>query len=467
MTSILWFRKDLRLQDNPALLQLSQLSDDFIPVYILDDTLNPTEQLGVSQRWWLYNSLKSLDQNLQKYYKTPLRLFKGNPQEILEKIVKETKSTGLFWNRCYDSHSLHLDKKIKESFQKRIPVESFNGSLLLEPWKALKKDNTPFKVFKPFYNFYMSHLEIESPIDVPKNLRNGSKTLAGESIEKWGLTSINKDLERRWNPGEKGAHERLDEFIEGSINNYSYDRDFPNKNKTSCLSAHLTFGEISPHSIWRSLLDDSLLEREKEKFQQEIVWREFCYHTLFHTPSLKKDNFNKKFDDFPWSDDQLLFQLWKEGKTGYPLVDAGMRELKTTGWMHNRSRMVTASFLTKHLLIDWRKGAEWFLEILVDADLASNSFNWQWVAGSGTDASPYFRIFNPTLQAKKFDPEGGYIRKWVPELNKLSNTEIQCPWTVPEETLKKRGVVLGTTYPFPIINHEEGRKKALYFYQNL
>jgi len=214
MTSILWFRKDLRLQDNPALLQLSQLSDDFIPVYILDDTLHPTEQLGISQRWWLHNSLKSLDQSLQKYYKTPLRFFKGNPQEILEQIVRETKSTGLFWNRCYDSHSLHRDKRIKESFQKTITVESFNGSLLLEPWKALKKDNTPFKVFKPFYNFYMSHLEIESPIDIPKNLRNGSKTLVGESIEKWGLTSANKDLEERWNPGEKGAHERLGEFID-------------------------------------------------------------------------------------------------------------------------------------------------------------------------------------------------------------------------------------------------------------
>ena len=463
--AIVWFRQDLRLCDNPAWTLACNNHDFVLPLYIHDtSTLN----IGGAQQWWLHHSLISLDNGLNQIGLN-LCLRRGKPLDILEQYVRDHKIEAIYWNRCYEPLAIERDTNIKQFFKTLgILVYSANGSLLHEPWDITNKSGQFFKVFTPFWNTCLKQINIPNeykPINAPNMVAANSDTLTS-----WTLlpTAPNwaQEFGNYWQPGENGALAKLADFIDINLSGYNNSRDNPAKDATSKLSPHLHFGEISPWQIWRAInivkLDPKCDIKSIERFLAEIGWREFSYYLLYHRPSLPKANFKSNFDTFPWKNDNNLLKSWQTGQTGYPIIDAGMRELWNTGYMHNRVRMIVASFLTKDLLIDWRLGAEWFLDTLVDADLASNSASWQWVAGCGADAAPYFRIFNPILQGEKFDPEGAYIKKWVPELQSVSSKWIHKPWMDPSFELK-----LSDKYPKPIVDHAKARKMALFYYKEL
>ena len=461
---IFWFRQDLRIVDNPGLSK-SLKSDKVLPIYILDDTNSNDFAMGAASRWWLHNSLRELNKNLDN----KLSLYKGDPLEILESLSSRFNIKGIFWNRCYEPWRIERDKKIKSKFiEKDIIVETFNSALLWEPWEILKSDNTPYKVFTPYYRkgCLMSEAP-RKPLSAP-NLN----TLFEDKENILQLDDLNllprikwyKEMEKLWEPGEKGAHKKLESFLSDGLLGYKEGRNFPSKKNVSQLSAHMHFGEISPNQVWhRAKLKKDLprIEKDLDHFLSELGWREFSYNLLFHFPELPRENLQKKFDNFPWIDNEILFDKWKKGLTGYPIVDAGMRELWQTGYMHNRVRMIVGSFLVKNLLLHWHKGEEWFWDCLIDADLASNSASWQWVAGSGADAAPYFRIFNPILQGKRFDPDGSYIKKFIPELEQLPSKYLFSPWEAPIEVLSEANIELGSDYPEPIVDLIKSRDRAL------
>ena len=461
---IFWFRQDLRIVDNPGLSK-SLKSDKVLPIYILDDTNSNDFAMGAASRWWLHNSLRELNKNLDN----KLSLYKGDPSEILESLSSRFNIKGIFWNRCYEPWRIERDKKIKSKFiEKDIIVETFNSALLWEPWEILKSDNTPYKVFTPYYRkgCLMSEAP-RKPLSAP-NLN----TLFEDKENILQLDDLNllprikwyKEMEKLWEPGEKGAHKKLESFLSDGLLGYKEGRNFPSKKNVSQLSAHMHFGEISPNQVWhRAKLKKDLpgIEKDLDHFLSELGWREFSYNLLFHFPELPRENLQKKFDNFPWIENEILFDKWKKGLTGYPIVDAGMRELWQTGYMHNRVRMIVGSFLVKNLLLHWHKGEKWFWDCLIDADLASNSASWQWVAGSGADAAPYFRIFNPILQGKRFDPDGSYIKKFIPELEQLPSKYLFSPWEAPIEVLSEANIELGSDYPEPIVDLIKSRDRAL------
>jgi len=461
---IFWFRQDLRIVDNPGLSK-SLKSDKVLPIYILDDINSNDFAMGAASRWWLHNSLRELNKNLDN----KLSLYKGDPLEILESLSSRFNIKGIFWNRCYEPWRIERDKKIKSKFiEKDIIVETFNSALLWEPWEILKSDNTPYKVFTPYYRkgCLMSEAP-RKPLSAP-NLN----TLFEDKENVLQLDDLNllprikwyKEMEKLWEPGEKGAHKKLESFLSDGLLGYKEGRNFPSKKNVSQLSAHMHFGEISPNQVWhRAKLKKDLprIEKDLDHFLSELGWREFSYNLLFHFPELPRENLQKKFDNFPWIENEILFDKWKKGLTGYPIVDAGMRELWQTGYMHNRVRMIVGSFLVKNLLLHWHKGEEWFWDCLIDADLASNSASWQWVAGSGADAAPYFRIFNPILQGKRFDPDGSYIKKFIPELEQLPSKYLFSPWEAPIEVLSEANIELGSDYPEPIVDLIKSRDRAL------
>ncbi|WP_133136913.1 cryptochrome/photolyase family protein [Legionella rowbothamii] len=463
--ALVWFRQDLRLSDNPAFIEACAQHRVVIPLYIYDEK---TSVLGEAQAWWLHHSLRSLSCSL-KELGLNLLLRKGEPLEIIFDLVKKVPVTAVFWNRCYEPKAIMRDKQIKATLlEQGIKVHSSNGSLLHEPWTIKNKNGGYFKVFTP----YWKHCKQILTIQPPKHLSSepASLELQSDKLEEWGLLPKLNWASRfsdYWTPGEKGAQKKLQEFIEHHLNNYKKNRDFPIKNATSRLSPHLHFGEISPSIIVRAIelakLDPNCDIGSAEHFLSELGWREFSVYLLYHFPTLAHENFKAEFNAFPWHNEKQLLACWQKGLTGYPIVDAGMRELWATGYMHNRVRMIVASFLTKGLLIDWRLGADWFLDTLVDADLANNSASWQWVAGCGVDAAPYFRIFNPVLQSQKFDPDGSYIRHWVPELSQLNSKSIHAPW----ESSDSEKIYANGDYPKPIINHKEAREQALSYYHQL
>jgi len=470
-TSIHWFRQDLRLSDNPA-LNASAKNGTVIPIYILDTKNTAERPVGGASRVWLHHSLKSLNDSLNG----SLRCFKGDPLEILERLIAEEKPQSLTWNRLYDASSIARDSNIKTKLGKTgLTVLSFGGSLLWEPWETLKADGTPYKVFTPFYRRGCLNASPPRSPEPPTSIKFVQNDSKGEThIDGLNLLT-NKYWEKLvindWRVGEIGAKERLTEFVKNEIADYKEGRNFPVKANVSRLSPYLHWGEISPNTVWyaakQKIEFNPHLEKDIGHFLSELGWREFSNSLLYHFPGLPKTNLQSKFDSFPWTTDECLLRAWQTGQTGYPIVDAGMRQLWQTGYMHNRLRMIVGSFLVKNLLLHWHHGESWFWDCLFDADLANNSAGWQWIAGCGADAAPYFRIFNPITQGKKFDPDGVFVRRFIPELENLPNSFLFTPWEASTELLDKCKVKLGETYPKPIVDLKVSRERALGAFSSL
>lgn len=460
---IVWFRRDLRVGDNPALTAAARSGQPVIALYI--DETKTERSLGGASKWWLHQSLSALQNDLTKLG-VSLTLRKGETETILSDIVKETGADHIVWNRRYAARAVEQDTQLKSHFSSQgLKLQTFKANLLNEPWDVQTGSGGYYKVFSPYWRAVLRTQPPEPPLPVPSKLISGP-VLKSLNLSDFGLLPTHPDwaskMKPYWTPGADGAHQALMKFLDGPMKTYKDDRNRPDKLGTSKLSPHLAFGEISPRQIW--YLAQSA-DCNPDKFLSEIGWREFSYALLFYNPDLKSKNFKPDFDAFEWQNDDVALERWQKGQTGYPFVDAGMRELWETGWQHNRVRMVTASFLIKHLLQDWRSGEAWFWDTLLDADPANNAASWQWVAGSGADAAPYFRIFNPFTQGEKFDPDGDYVRKWVPELARLPNKFLNRPWEAPELVLMEAGVELGQTYPKPIVDHKVARERALEAYK--
>jgi deoxyribodipyrimidine photo-lyase len=469
---IVWFRNDLRVNDNLALFTASQRSRPVVCVYVYDEGFCERPR-GGAHKWWLHQSLKALGTSLEKRG-ARLMLRTGDSAVLIAQIAQECGADTVYWNRRYDPASIKTDSNLKASLRaKGMNVETFDGQLLHEPTRIKTGGGTPFKVYTPFWRAFISGHEPREPVEAPLKLLDTGTHLVSEGLEAWNLQPIKPNwatgMNEEWQPGEDGAQARLATFLSGAVTGYAEDRNLPFRLTTSKLSPHLAFGEISPFQIWQAVSKiENVPPRDLEVFRKELVWREFAYHLLFHFPKLSSDNFNASFDAFAWEPGNIeRLHAWKKGQTGYPIVDAGMRELWQTGWMHNRVRMITASFLIKHLLIDWREGEKWFWDTLVDACPANNPASWQWVAGSGADAAPYYRIFNPIIQGEKFDADGNYVRKFVPELKDMPAKFIHRPWEAPLLVLKAADVVLGKTYPAPIVDHATARDRALEAFKSL
>ena len=459
--SIVWFRRDLRLSDNPALARALESGRAVVPLFVLDEETEGLRGVGAASRWWLHYSLQALDASLRRLG-SRLVLRRGPAEKILANLAAECGARSVLWNRVYDPPSRERDARLKKALSERgLEVESFNANLMFEPWEVKTQSGDAFKVFTPFWRACRALSPAGAPLPAPKSLPAPKAWPAGEPLASWRLLPTTPDwaggMRAAWTPGEDGARQRLTDFIDESLEDYRESRDLPGVKGTSRLSPHLAFGEISPRQIWQAAMTRGS-SASTDKFLSEVGWREFAYHLIFHNGDLAECNFRPEFDSFPWADPGEALTAWQRGRTGYPIVDAGMRELWTTGWMHNRVRMIAASFLTKDLLIDWRRGERWFWDTLVDADLANNATGWQWVAGCGADAAPYFRVFNPVLQGEKFDPEGDYVRRWVPELAHLPNDTIHRPWTaaVPDDV-----------YPARIVEHGAARDRALAAFQSI
>ena len=472
--SIVWFRQDLRLADNPALQAACDRGAPVLPVFILDDETPGTWRSGAAARWWLHHSLSSLSQDIEAL-DASLCLRRGKAEAILPALAAEIDAGAIYWNRCYEPFAFQRDKTLKAALKAQgLHVESFNGSLLHEPWEITTGQGGPYKVFTPFWKAMLAQPAPPAPRPAPETL-DGLSNVPGEALEDWALLPSKPDwaggLRDAWTPGEQAAKLRLQEFLTEDASAYPDRRDNPATIGTSRLSPHLHWGEVSPRQVWHAgklaIAADTAGESGVMGFLRQLGWRDFSNVLLYHWPDFPERSWKTDFDSFPWRDDEAAFKAWCRGRTGYPVVDAGMRELWHTGWMHNRVRMITASFLIKHLLIPWQKGEAWFWDTLVDADLANNAAGWQWVAGSGADASPYFRIFNPITQGEKFDPKGAYIRRWVPELAKLPDTYLNKPWEAPADVLAAAGVKLGETYPHPLVDHKAARARAMAGYEEM
>ncbi len=471
---ILWFRQDLRLSDNPALSWAAR-QGPVVPVYVLDDDTPGDWRIGGAGRWWLHHSLSALTTSLEEKGLT-LILRRGEAAAEIEKLVDEVGAGAVAWNRCYEPFAIERDKALKTTLKdKGIEVESFNAGLLAEPWEILKDDGDPYRVYSPYWRALQARGDPEPALNKPREIETPKNLPESDALDDWALLPTEPDwaggLRESWTPGEEGARQRLQNFLDTAIDDYGKERDRPDLDSVSGLSPHLHWGEIGPRQIWHivrgRMENDKAKDKSAFKFLSEIAWREFSYYLLYHFPTLPHDNFNARFDDFPWEHDEEALKRWQRGKTGYPLVDAGMRQLWQTGYMHNRVRMVVGSFLVKDLRLHWRCGEDWFWDTLCDADLANNSASWQWVAGSGADAAPYFRIFNPVKQSQKFDPNGNYIRRFVPELTKLPDEHIHAPWEAPAEVLDAAGVELGSTYPEPMVDHSKARQIALEAFEEI
>jgi deoxyribodipyrimidine photo-lyase len=472
---IVWFRQDLRLVDNPALAAAVDSGRPVLPFYLLDDETPGRWRPGGASRWWLHHSLAALADDLVGRG-APLLLRRGRADDVLPALAAETGAAAVYWNRCYEPSAVARDTALKTTLKDAgVEARSFNASLLVEPWQIETGSGGPYKVFTPFWKAARATLDPPPPAPAPECIAGVDGLPAGDRLYDWALLPTAPDwaggLRDAWQPGEAGARARFQAFLDEDIAGYADDRDRPDRAVTSRLSPHLHWGEMGPRQLWHAAMHrvgsgaGAPLQKAIDKFLSEVGWREFAHHLLFHFPDLPEENWKHAFDGFGWRDDPDALRAWQRGRTGYPLVDAGMRELWATGWMHNRVRMVAASFLIKHLLVDWRAGADWFWDTLVDADLANNAASWQWVAGCGADAAPYFRIFNPVAQGEKFDPDASYIRRWVPELARLPDAYVHRPWDTPADVCRAAGFVPGESYPPPIVDHAVARGRALAAYQ--
>ena len=468
---IVWFRDDLRLSDHPALSAAAKAGAPIVGLYVLDEESRGLRPLGGAARWWLAQSLRRLQASLQAAGSN-LVLRRGTAAKVIPELARAAKASAVFWNEIGQLPHLAIAKTVEAELAKAgIEGQSFPGDLLASPRDIRNKDGRGLRVFTPFWRRLQALGEVPAPLPAPNRL----STIAGivsETLEDWKLDPHQPDwaggLRESWTPGEAAAQRRLKDFLADRLRGYAGERDRPDRAGTSALSPHLRFGEISPRQIWHAArfaaAERPALSSDADKFLSELGWREFCRHLLHDNPELATTNLQPAFDAFPWKHDAKALAAWQRGRTGYPIVDAGMRQLWRTGVMHNRVRMVVASFLVKHLLIDWREGEQWFWDTLVDADAGSNPANWQWVAGCGADAAPYFRVFNPVLQGEKFDPEGTYVRRWVPELARLPAKLIHQPWRATPLELRSADVEFGRSYPEPIVDHARGRERALAAY---
>lgn len=465
---IVWFRNDLRLADHAALAAAAETGAAILPVYILDDASPGQFRLGGASRWWLNFSLESLDAELRERG-GKLVLRRGDAKAVLADVLGETGATAVHATRGYEPWEPALEQAVTKLCADRgAAFLTFPGRLLFEPGAIATGAAKPFRVFTPFWKACLANAPPGTPLPIPKLAAFASTN--SETLETVALLPRKPDwasgFRDTWMPGEVAVRERLAGFIEHGLQGYAEHRNRLDIDGTSRLSPHLHFGEISPNQVWHAVQDAAArrggaADRGAESFLRELGWREFSYHLLANFPDMPGTALRPEFARFPWRSDTAGLKAWQTGQTGYPIVDAAMRELWATGFMPNRARMIVASFLVKHLLISWQTGADWFLDTLVDADLANNSASWQWVAGSGTDAAPYFRIFNPVLQAAKFDPDGDYVRKWVPELARLAAPDIHAPWQAPALVLAEAGLSLGKNYPQPIVDHGAARERAL------
>jgi deoxyribodipyrimidine photo-lyase len=465
--SVVWFRNDLRLADNPALHAAVERGGPVTCVFIWAPEEEGRWAPGAASRWWLHHSLNSLDAELKRA-RAGLVIRRGPTLAALRMLIAQTNASAVYFNRRYEPAAVERDARVAGSLTADgVRVESFNASLLLEPWELKTKQGAPYQVFTPFWRAARERFSSAQPMSAPRSipkLRQRIRSLPIEELELLPRVNWDRSFYVAWTPGTSGAQDRLERFLAFELKHYPRERDRPDHwNGTSNLSPHLHFGEISPRQIWRAAhaSRSKRIIAARDKFLTEIGWREFAYHVLYHFPQTAQAPLRTKFDSFPWQRQARDLNAWQRGLTGYPIVDAGMAQLWITGWMHNRVRMIVGSFLTKDLLHSWREGAAWFWDTLVDADLANNTLNWQWVAGCGADAAPFFRIFNPVAQAKKFDPDGNYIRAHVPPLGALPNRWIHEPWNAPADVLREAGVVLGDTYPHRIVDHAEARTRTL------
>jgi deoxyribodipyrimidine photo-lyase len=469
---LLWFRLDLRLEDNPALSAAAESGRPLVPVFLWDPDGESPWPPGSASQWWLHWSLLKLDESLRSRG-SRLVIRRGATWKAIRELISETDARAIYWNRRYEPTVLARDRTItKELSERDIEVRTFNSGLLFEPGTIHSGNGRPYQVFSAFWKACLSHHQPPSPARAPGKWASPSGWPRSEDISDLELLPrVNwaAGWDEIWRPGETGATRTWQNFLNSGFKTYSPERDLPERAGTSRLSPHLHFGEISPRHVWhdlRAARRDSTAE-SVDTYLRELGWREFAYHLLFHFPQITNEPLRREFLKFPWRVDADLLKRWHKGKTGYPLVDAGMRQLWATGWMHNRVRLVTASFLTKHLQMNWEEGAYWFWDTLVDADLANNTLGWQWSAGCGADAAPYFRIFNPVLQGEKFDRDGEFIRRWVPELKRLPAPWIHKPWATPQAVLAEADVRPGDNYPLPVVNHEQARREALEAFEKI
>ncbi len=473
---VLWFRNDLRLSDNRALTAAVKSGAAVVAVFVLDDETPGQWKAGGASRWWLNKSLASLAHDIEARGGR-LILRRGSTAKELPRIAQEAGASAVYFTRSYEPSGVALEENLKADFDESgVDLKRYGGNLLREPEEMRTKTGDVYKVYTPFSKALMLNFEPPKAMPAPKQLLTPSKTLKSDKLASWGLHPAKPDwsagFDEHWQPGEAGAQKKLKTFLDDAMASYKEDRNRPDLSGTSRLSPHLHFGEITPTQCWTAAAHacagyKGAADRGYQTFVRELIWREFSNTLLFYWPDLPEVPFRPEFAAFPWRTDAALLKAWQRGQTGYPIVDAGMRELWHTGYMHNRVRMVVASFLIKHLMIPWQEGEAWFWDTLVDADLANNAASWQWVAGSGADAAPYYRIFNPVLQGVKFDPDGTYVKRWVPELKLLAADMIHAPWTAEPGLLKASGVVLGKTYPHPIVDHTQARARALRAYEDV
>jgi deoxyribodipyrimidine photo-lyase len=465
---IVWFRQDLRLADHPALTAAAQSGQPVLPLYILDDTAPGPWKRGRASRWWLHHSLEALSADLA-VRGSRLTLRRGGSVEVLADVIAATGATSVYTSRCYEPWAGKLETEAHARLADLgVELKRYAGNLLFDPDRVRTKTGEVYKVYTPFWRT-VSAMDVRSPLPAPKILVAPAKWPKTEKLAAFDLLPTKPDwsgtIRQTWTPGSAPAAQRLTAFLDEAVGTYGTDRNRPDKVGTSRLSPHLHFGEISTATCWHAtktrMQARTGADKGAETFMKELVWREFSYSLLHHWPDLPETPFRKDFANFPWQPDTIKLQAWQKGLTGFPIVDAGMRELWATGWMHNRVRMIVGSFLVKDLLISWTAGEAWFWDCLVDADLASNAASWQWIAGSGADAAPYFRVFNPQKQGETFDPDGAYVRKWIPEIKRLPNNLIHAPQLAPPEILQACDITLGKTYPRPIVDHTTARNKAL------
>lgn len=466
-----WVRNDLRLADNPALRAALEAGGAVVPVFILDEAAEGVWALGAASRWWLHHSLAALETSLKKTG-SRLVLRAGDTVAELMDLVRQTKAHRVVWNGRNEPEAMRQEQRVVKALGRLgVPCEVSHGHRLFAPGYICRRDGVPYRVFTPFWKAAGALPPPAKPLPAPRQIPSPVRWPRAVALPSLHLDPQAKwchGLAAQWKPGESGANTLLERFRGKCVGAYAEMRDRPDRAGTSRLSPHLHFGEISPRQVWWAVASTSAEGGSPaEPFLRQLGWREFAYLLLDHFPHTPDEPLRGEFTRFPWREDDHALRKWQRGQTGFPIVDAGMRELWATGWMHNRVRMITASFLVKDLRIAWQSGARWFWDTLVDANLANNTLGWQWVAGCGADAAPYFRIFNPVRQGERFDPTGSYVRQWIPELARLPDEWIHRPWGAPYGILADAGVALGKTYPKPLVEHDDARKLALAAFQSI